>query len=699
MDKKKLPSDSLNVDVNVRVTSKDAETPESDKASNKITESMEGAEDNVKTKIDPLCYSRKVSESLQANMDKNEKHIDHVEKSSNAFSSADISVNPTDQETSKPNTFENRPDTIDQPSFEVKSKNKDELPKYEVNVVLDHLKVDIDKNKMDTSNYGDKPETLYNDIPKFTNNKVSIKSIKDEEILEFVENEHKQKQPAKKVNMKNLQNENEHHLKDDDIFLANIKIDHDLEKNLAEVPGALDYIKKLHHLIHKHIKKIRKLRKKLCELGSKQYNDCSTQTDEEPQQTKALTCATEAENITEDKSKPKSLAEDIAEAAQMAVQNSGFVYEETSGMYYDYNTGYYYNAEYGLYYDGSTGTYMTYNQDTQTYEFHSQEQSKKKCKENKDGSGQDDIEEGECSDSSESSVTDDESSAHESDSSDISKAAPCMRVIVEASEVPSMKIGSLFIITRDGGSLGREGHHSIIIGDLNVSKHHLKFTFEDKDGCSRNGTLLNGKRLSPSKQESELSKIQHGSKIQIGSTILLCHIHDGSQTCGHCEPGLLQEQSRCDKEAPRVVIRYNRAERHKNELKSLKKLCGIKSYNVDSKLAEGYTDRAQRRRDTVGSQNPHEKTQAASVDESISKENKGFKMLQKMGWKEGESLGKENEGIVEPIKVIANQGKTGIGADVSVLPASNEKSAIWVKTQERFNKLPESEDILGLDSD
>nr|CAH7720951.1 unnamed protein product [Callosobruchus chinensis] len=682
MDKKKLPSDSLNVDVNVRVTSKDAETPESDKASNKITESMEGAEDNVKTKIDPLCYSRKVSESLQANMDKNEKHIDHVEKSSNAFSSADISVNPTDQETSKPNTFENRPDTIDQPSFEVKSKNKDELPKYEVNVVLDHLKVDIDKNKMDTSNYGDKPETLYNDIPKFTNNKVSIKSIKDEEILEFVENEHKQKQPAKKVNMKNLQNENEHHLKDDDIFLANIKIDHDLEKNLAEVPGALDYIKKLHHLIHKHIKKIRKLRKKLCELGSKQYNDCSTQTDEEPQQTKALTCATEAENITEDKSKPKSLAEDIAEAAQMAVQNSGFVYEETSGMYYDYNTGYYYNAEYGLYYDGSTGTYMTYNQDTQTYEFHSQ------------------VKPISCDLSSlEHSFTRLSIDNLRSTVLDISKAAPCMRVIVEASEVPSMKIGSLFIITRDGGSLGREGHHSIIIGDLNVSKHHLKFTFEDKDGCSRNGTLLNGKRLSPSKQESELSKIQHGSKIQIGSTILLCHIHDGSQTCGHCEPGLLQEQSRCDKEAPRVVIRYNRAERHKNELKSLKKLCGIKSYNVDSKLAEGYTDRAQRRRDTVGSQNPHEKTQAASVDESISKENKGFKMLQKMGWKEGESLGKENEGIVEPIKVIANQGKTGIGADVSVLPASNEKSAIWVKTQERFNKLPESEDILGLDSD
>lgn len=46
--------------------------------------------------------------------------------------------------------------------------------------------------------------------------------------------------------------------------------------------------------------------------------------------------------------------------------------------------------------------------------------------------------------------------------------------------------------------------------------------------------------MSSSKQESDPMEIVHGSKIQIGSTILLCHIHEGSQTCGHCEPGLLQ---------------------------------------------------------------------------------------------------------------------------------------------------------------
>lgn len=118
---------------------------------------------------------------------------------------------------------------------------------------------------------------------------------------------------------------------------------------------------------------------------------------------------------------------------------------------------------------------------------------------------------------------------------------------MESSDVSKVKVGSLHIITCDGGTLGREGDHSIIIPDINTSKHHLKFTFDKESGHyfvtdvgSRNGTLLNNKRMSPSKQESDPIKVTHGSKIQIGSTILLCHIHEGNHTCGHCEPGLIQ---------------------------------------------------------------------------------------------------------------------------------------------------------------
>ncbi|KAJ8928677.1 hypothetical protein NQ314_018730 [Rhamnusium bicolor] len=403
----------------------------------------------------------------------------------------------------------------------------------------------------------------------------------------------------------------------------------------------------------------------------------------------------------------------------MAMQNSGFVYEETSGMYYDYNTGYYYNAEYGLYYEGTTGTYLKYNQETNSYDFHSQVQTtqqphkedKKKVvrkRKNKSTNGHNtkdtkrqreeeglrspakDVEEGECSESDESCSDEDA----KSDTSDISKQwPPCMRIIVESSDVPKVKIGSLHIITCDGGSVGREGGHSILIPDINTSKHHLKFTFDKEsshylvtDLGSRNGTLLNGRRLSPSKQESEPMKITHGSKIQIGSTTLLCHIHEGNQTCGHCEPGLIQ---------------VPKAERHKNELKNLRKMCGLVNFEEDPKLASGYTDRAQKRRETVGSQNPHEKTKMASLDESISSENKGFKLLSKMGWKEGQSLGKDGEGMLEPIKLVSNKGTTGIGCNEGVVESliPSEKQNIWKKAQERFQKLPDSNTAFDEDSE
>lgn len=40
----------------------------------------------------------------------------------------------------------------------------------------------------------------------------------------------------------------------------------------------------------------------------------------------------------------KSIAEQVAEAAQDAMKESGMVYVESAGMYYDYKTGYYYNS-------------------------------------------------------------------------------------------------------------------------------------------------------------------------------------------------------------------------------------------------------------------------------------------------------------------------------------------------------------------
>lgn len=127
---------------------------------------------------------------------------------------------------------------------------------------------------------------------------------------------------------------------------------------------------------------------------------------------------------------------------------------------------------------------------------------------------------------------------------------------------------------------------------------------------SRNGTILNGKRLSVAKQESDPVQVAHGSIIQVGTTKLLCHIHNGHETCGHCEPGLVQQNSNNSE----MII--SKEKQHKSELKRLKNKFGIDKDNTDkaSQVARGYRDRAQARRVCVGSSNHYVKTQQSSVD-------------------------------------------------------------------------------------
>ncbi|XP_077199971.1 G patch domain-containing protein 11 [Paroedura picta] len=46
---------------------------------------------------------------------------------------------------------------------------------------------------------------------------------------------------------------------------------------------------------------------------------------------------------------------------------------------------------------------------------------------------------------------------------------------------------------------------------------------------------------------------------------------------------------------------------------------------------------------------------------ALGNENKGFAMLRKMGYKSGQPLGKSGEGIIEPIPLNMNKGRSGLG--------------------------------------
>ncbi|KAI5125131.1 G Patch Domain-Containing Protein 11 [Manis pentadactyla] len=54
-------------------------------------------------------------------------------------------------------------------------------------------------------------------------------------------------------------------------------------------------------------------------------------------------------------------------------------------------------------------------------------------------------------------------------------------------------------------------------------------------------------------------------------------------------------------------------------------------------------------------------------------ENKGFALLQKMGYKSGQALGKSGDGIVEPIPLHVNTGKSGIGHEALLKRRAEEK--------------------------
>ncbi|XP_016953393.1 angiogenic factor with G patch and FHA domains 1 isoform X1 [Drosophila biarmipes] len=327
-------------------------------------------------------------------------------------------------------------------------------------------------------------------------------------------------------------------------------------------------------------------------------------------------------------------------------------------------------------------------------------------------SGDEDAEEGELSQSSDSSSdsSDNEGSSSNSDTEDSSvpvfKAAgrfqdiakkypPSLRVIVQETNLEALKVGSLHLITYKGGSLGREGAHDVIIPDVNVSKCHLKFTYEAKLGLykcldlgSRNGTILNGSSMS-----SEAMDLVHGSVIILGQTKLLCHVHEGNSTCGLCEPGLLIETS-----APVVTTSGASTATvlsHKEQLKKLQRKYGLENEKFVEPGGNGqsnYNDRAATRRVKVGSSTDKEKTEVACVNTEIGSSNKGFKMLSKLGWQKGDTLGKTNAsaGLLAPINVVGNEGTSGLGNSDPVIsssrPVDKRKLANLKITQARYQR-------------
>ncbi|AWP03159.1 putative angiogenic factor with G patch and FHA domains 1 [Scophthalmus maximus] len=281
---------------------------------------------------------------------------------------------------------------------------------------------------------------------------------------------------------------------------------------------------------------------------------------------------------------------------------------------------------------------------------------------------------------------------------------PCVRVTVVRS--PVLQVGCLFIITADSpATIGREKDmdHAIRIPEMGVSKLHAEVHFDQGqqsymlvDQGSQNGTVINGNRILQPKAKCEPHALMHGDEVKMGETVLSFHIHSGTDTCDGCEPGQvmahLSKHRRAETTGPTLTKEDKEALRQK-ELKQMKAKYGLQSSEYEEVKAvrnPKYQDRAESRRQTVGSEGAFQRDDApASVHEEISEVNKGRKMLEKMGWKKGEGLGKEGTGMKAPIQLKIRKSQSGLGASatmsldsVSLTRSKSQKN--WEKARERF---------------
>lgn len=69
---------------------------------------------------------------------------------------------------------------------------------------------------------------------------------------------------------------------------------------------------------------------------------------------------------------------------------------------------------------------------------------------------------------------------------------------------------------------------------------------------------------------------------------------------------------------------------------------------------------------------------------AISSENKGFRMLEKMGFKAGESLGKSRAGIKEPIDIVLKQGTSGVGRESHIKDVLTNRQQLKIKNLQHY---------------
>ncbi|KAJ6647435.1 G patch domain-containing protein 11 [Pseudolycoriella hygida] len=85
-----------------------------------------------------------------------------------------------------------------------------------------------------------------------------------------------------------------------------------------------------------------------------------------------------------------------------------------------------------------------------------------------------------------------------------------------------------------------------------------------------------------------------------------------------------------------------------------------------------------------------EERRQEGLSSAISSQNKGFAMLAKMGYKEGDSIGKTSKGILEPIGIDIKTDRGGLGRDAALKQLKEHRQMIRLN---RLNKIESNDTI------
>ncbi|KAH8350544.1 hypothetical protein KR067_006962, partial [Drosophila pandora] len=372
---------------------------------------------------------------------------------------------------------------------------------------------------------------------------------------------------------------------------------------------------------------------------------------------------------------------------------SKYQYDETSGYYYDATTGLYYDAHSQYYYNNETGAYLYWDQRRRTYvlatpastqaalqeviaEAEAKEEEARKVKEkekDKEGGKQDKVK------VAKKIVKDMEKWAKQLNQKKDYTPVVAPQPILEGTECPSTSRSTAGVYADVGFSIlekkesakGAESGPLPIISKLMNAYGGASDSEEDSTGAT---------------QSSQTSTVAGG-----GGADETDYVDFQKLTCLLCKRAF-QSQDILQKHLKMSNL-------HKENLAKLQQSQG--GANNDGGFS--YRDRAKERRLKYGESDPpppnrsrehfeqqiktlQSSTSASTPTAPISSSNVGSRLMQKMGWSEGQGLGRKNQGRTQIIEAEGRSNNVGLGNQAGKMPPGNDyKSYIKKMMKQRYD--------------